>query len=111
MKTYGLQKVKESVTGFLVVALAVTIASAVVAQETKPAQDIELDFHFLRLGLTRKNVINMLGTPSALAESQTLAIKYQKLMWIGPEGQKYVAAFVHNRLWRWKTCSATVSDC
>jgi hypothetical protein len=91
--------------------LASTMFGIASAQDSASLPDIELDFRFLRLGLPRKGVIRMLGTPNAETESETLHIKYHKLTWNTPDGQKFVAAFVHDRLWRWKKCSATVVDC
>jgi len=91
-------------------ALAISLAGVAVGQELS-THDIELDFRFLRLGLTRKAVVSMLGAPSGQVESQTFAIKYHKLMWVSPEGRKFVAAFIQNKLWRWKTCSPSVVDC
>jgi hypothetical protein len=90
--------------------LAIFLSGAAVGQEPG-TRDIELDFRFLRLGLTREAVVSMLGAPSGQVESQTFAIKHHKLMWVTSEGQKFVAAFIQNKLWRWKTCSASVVDC
>jgi hypothetical protein len=109
MKT-SRSKMRKSAICLLGVALAMSPATVTVAEEFK-VRDIELDFHFLRLGLTRKTVVGMLGEPGAEAVSQTLAIKYHKLIWTGPDGQRFVAAFVQNRLWRWKRCSTGVADC
>lgn len=111
MKAPDIRNFKRSAIGVVGIALAIAVAGAAIAQDSKPAPDLELDFNFLRLGLTRRAVIDMLGTPDAQAQSRTLAIKYHKLMWTGPEGKKFVAAFIHDRLWRWKTCSASVADC
>ena len=74
-------------------ALAIVITTIAAAQEAK-VPDIELDFRFLRLGLSRKAVINTMGAPNSQTKSQTLMIKYHRLMWTDPEGQKFVAAFV-----------------
>jgi hypothetical protein len=86
-------------------ALVMSMSSAVTAQ------DIDLDFHFLAVGMKRKAVIAMLGTPNAETQSQTLFIKYRRLTWLNPEGRKYSASFVSDRLFRWKTCSAGPGDC
>jgi hypothetical protein len=78
---------------------------------TTTHESSELDFRFLRAGLTRKAVVGKLGAPMAQTESQTFALKSHKLMWTGPDGQRFVAAFINNRLWRWKTCSVGVAEC
>lgn len=75
------------------------------------AQDIDLDFHFLKFGLSRKAVVAMLGTPDATAEWRTLAIKHYRLVWLSPEGGRYSASFFNDRLFRWKKCSAGLTDC
>jgi hypothetical protein len=91
--------------------MIIMVGGAVAEEEKAPTLDIELDFRFLRAGLTRKAVIAMLGIPMAQTESQTFALKSHKLMWTGPDGQRFVAAFINNRLWRWKTCSVSVAEC
>lgn len=75
------------------------------------AQDIDLDFHFLKFGLSRKAVVALLGTPDATAEWRTLAIKHYRLVWLSPEGGRYSASFLNDRLFRWKKCSAGLADC
>ena len=84
--------------------VALTSASA-------EAQDLDIDFHFLKLGLTRKAVTDMLGPPTAQSKSKSLFIEYRRLIWIGPDGQKYTASFVQNRLWRWKNCTPSIKSC
>jgi hypothetical protein len=109
MKTSGLKKkvAQICVSGG---ALAMILVNVTIAKEIK-VPDVELDFHFLHLGLSRKAVVSLLGKPSAQAESETLTIKYHKLMWVGSDGTNFVAAFVQDRLWRWKTCSVSLTDC
>lgn len=87
------------------VALSISISSAAVAH------DVELDFHFLRFGLARKEVIGMLGEPTAEVISRTFAVKRRRLTWVDNEGQKFVASFVQDRLWHWKKCSARIVEC
>jgi hypothetical protein len=110
VKTSNLRNLSTSATVLVSTALAIVLSGVAFAQDNGTG-DIELDFRFLHLGLTRKAVVNMLGTPNASTDSKTLAISYHKLMWLGPEGKKFVASFVQDRLWRWKVCSATVADC
>lgn len=86
-------------------------AAVVLIPTSAAAQDLELDFHFLKLGLTRNTVVEMLGPPMAQSKSNTLFIEYRRLIWIGSDGQKYVASFIQNRLWRWKTCTASIMSC
>lgn len=105
MKSAALKNSRTSAISCVIAALLTVIS------DTTVAQDIALDFHFLKLGLSRKAVVKLLGKPKAETESQTLAIKYRRLTWIDPEGQKYSAAFILDRLFRWKTCSAAVVDC
>jgi hypothetical protein len=104
----GFVKKTVCVLGLSMILLA---AGAFAEEEKAPPLDIELDFRFLRAGLTRKAVVEMLGTPGGQTESQTFALKFHKLMWTGPDGRRFVAAFINNRLWRWKTCSVSVADC
>jgi hypothetical protein len=92
-------------------ALALTLSSHASAQQAKAPEDIGLDFEFLRVGLTRKAVVDRLGAPNAQSKSETLAVTQRKLTWVDPEGQRYVASFLFDRLWRWKKCSATATDC
>lgn len=75
------------------------------------AKDVEFDFHFLKFGFTRKKVIGMLGTPKASAEWHTLAIKYHRLEWVASSGERFVALFFNDRLFRWKKCSALSALC
>lgn len=70
------------------------------------AQDIELDFHFLKFGLSRKAVISMLGEPEGIVESRTIAIRYYRMTWAGQDGARYNAYFFNDRLFRWKKCNA-----
>jgi hypothetical protein len=111
MDTLPIPKANVSAIGLVCIALMVVYPGAASSQEDKPTEDIELDFHFLHLGLSRKAVVKMFGTPNTSAESKTLMVSYSKLTWLGPDGKTFVAAFVQDRLWRWKTCSATVTDC
>jgi hypothetical protein len=111
MKTSASRKLNALVICLTSAVLVSAMFGTASAQDSAPTPDIELDFKFLRLGLPRKGVISMLGTPNAQTESQTLHIKYHKLSWNTPDGQKFVAAFIHDRLWRWKKCSATVLNC
>ena len=67
--------------------------------------DLELDFEFLKPGLERKSVIDLLGPPIIQSKSQSLFVEHRKLTWISPNGTRYTASFVHDRLWRWKKCS------
>jgi hypothetical protein len=90
---------------FTVGALVMSMSSAVIAQ------NIELDFHFLEVGMKRKAVIAALGTPNTETQSQTLFIKYRRLTWLDPEGRRYSASFVSDRLFGWKICSAGAGDC
>lgn len=111
MRAAGLQSLNASAVAILGVAFAITFSGITLAQDSKAAEDIELDFHFLHLGLSRKAVVNILGTPNASTESETFKISYHKLSWLGPDGKKYIASFFQDRLWRWKRCSASVTDC
>lgn len=108
MSSGGFAKKMMCVLGLSMIILA---GGAVAEGEKAPALDIELDFRFLRAGLTRKAVIGMLGTPIAQTESQTFGLKSHKLMWTGPDGQRFVASFINDRLWLWKTCSVSVAQC
>jgi hypothetical protein len=93
----------------LILALASVLVTGAFAQEAL-APDLELDFHFLRPGLTRKAVIKMLGMPIGQTESHTFFVKHQKLMWEDSGGKRFVAAFVQDKLWRWKVCSVNLPD-
>lgn len=76
------------------------------------AQDIEVDFHFLKFGLSRKAVISMLGEPEGIAESRTIAIRYYRMTWASQDGARYNAYFFNDRLFRWKKCnSVSASVC
>jgi len=109
--TFGAKNIGAILTVVVCVGFADTTTGGAISQEIKSSHDIALDFRFLRLGETRKAVIDLLGMPIAQAESRTLNVRYDRLTWIGPQGQKFVASFVFNRLWRWKTCSDTESGC
>jgi hypothetical protein len=100
----------KSKRGTLVLVLASFLAAGAFAQEA-PAPDLELDFHFLKAGLSRKAVIKMLGVPTGQTESHTLFVKHHKLMWEGSGDKKFIAAFVQDKLWRWKVCSTNLLDC
>ncbi len=93
------------------VAKVVWCVLVALASTSATAQDLELDFHFLKLGFTRKAVIEMLGEPASQTKSTTLFVEYRRLVWIGPDGEQYVTSFVQNRLWRWKKCSASIKKC
>ena len=75
------------------------------------AQDLEMRFRSLKLGLTRDAVVSMLGAPHTETDSSTFSITYERLTWVGPGGRRFVASFIHDRLWRWKSCSASVENC
>jgi hypothetical protein len=96
-------KIMISLVGAQVVAAGFAIFAA--------AQDLDLDFRSLKLGLSREAVVNMLGNPVAEIESPTLSIKYRQLLWVDPTGRRYTASFVFDRLFRWKKCSPRVRDC
>src|SRR2546423_97943 len=81
------------------------------AQFGAQAQDVELDFHFLKFGQARKAVVKLLGGPDSISESHTLAIKYHRLEWIGLKKERFVAFFLNDRLFRWKKCSAGRATC
>jgi hypothetical protein len=95
----------------IIAASSICIAFAISISTAAVAQDIELDFHFLRFGLPHKEVVKMLGDPAAEVISRTLAIKQRRLTWVDDEGQKFVASFIEDRLWSWKKCSARVTEC
>jgi hypothetical protein len=94
--------------------IAVTLAIATlesVHAEDNSAPDVELQFRFLKVGLSRKAAIKQLGDPTTSIESRTLSIRYDKLTWLGPDGRKFVAGFVANKLVRWRTCTSNVAEC
>ena len=74
-------------------------------------RDVEIDFEFLKVGLKRKAVIELLGPPSAQSKSQSLFVGHRKLVWITPSGARYATFFVHDRLWRWKKCTPGLKGC
>jgi hypothetical protein len=99
MKILGL---KTSACGLLVLVLA---------SVTAVAQNKETNFESLKLGLTRGSVISMLGAPNSETDSTTFYIKYERLTWIGAGNRQFIASFIQDRLWRWKSCSASVTNC
>lgn len=75
------------------------------------AQDLELNFEFLKVGDTRKALIDALGAPSAETRSHSLGIEHRRLIWLGSNGKKFTASLVGGRLWRWKRCTGSPIDC
>lgn len=75
------------------------------------SQDLEIDFEFLKVGQTRKAVVDKLGEPSSQSRSSSFHIEYRKLTWVGSDGWRYTTSFIQNRLWRWKKCSPSSADC
>jgi hypothetical protein len=75
------------------------------------AKDVDLDFHFLKFGLTRKAVINIFGAPTATVEWHTLGIRYHRLEWVNSSRNRFATFFLNDRLIRWKKCTATMADC
>jgi hypothetical protein len=92
-------------SGLLGLALMVPTLSAA----SEP--DIGLNYHFLKVGLTRKAVVEMFGPAAAEMESRTIGIRQHRLTWIEPDGTKFAVFFVAQRAWRWKRCSASVAEC
>jgi hypothetical protein len=105
MKLSATKKSKAMALVLVSGALVMSMSSAVTAE------DIELDFRFLEVGMKRKAVVAILGLPKAETESQTLFVKYRRLTWLGQDGRKYSASFVSDRLFRWKICAGSVGSC
>jgi hypothetical protein len=97
----------------VIAAIATCVISVAAAQSTpeRGAVDPEVGFRQLSLGLTRESVVAMMGQPSAETESKTLAVKHTRLIWLGAGGRRFVAVLLADRLYRWKTCTANVTDC
>jgi hypothetical protein len=76
------------------------------------AQDLEQNFQRkLSIGDRREAVLTLLGAPTFETKSYTISIKHDRMTWISVGGRRFVALFVFDRLYGWKTCSNPANDC
>jgi hypothetical protein len=75
------------------------------------AGDHEIDFRFLKFGQARRAVVEMMGTPDSETRTETLSLRRHRLIWLDDDGRRYVASFLNNRLFYWKTCTPGARGC
>lgn len=90
--------------GLLAVVLVSLAWSAALAEP-----DIELNWNFLKFGMTRAAVVKILGEPSAESKSIVVIVEHRKLFWFAD--RVFVATFVQDRLLHWKRCDRGVARC
>jgi hypothetical protein len=88
----------------LICAFAATVNSTVVAEE------FETRFQHIRVGLTRADVIAILGDPDAEANSVTLGVPHAWARW-SRAGRTYKVQFLLKYVIETEKCIASSADC